>query len=115
MPFGLRSSVAAGLASLFTIVGGVVMLAAGATDRAVRWSAAQAIVLWLLWLGLWMLISLIGAETGFGPQSAWPYRVLDLLFLAAWADATIGAFRGGMPRIPIVASLTERLLKGTSH
>lgn len=115
MPFGLRPNVAAGLASLFSIAGGIVMLAAGATHAAVRWSAAQAAILWSAWFAVAVLLSLISwtAMPGFG--WVWPYRILNAVAVLAWIFATAGAFRGRMVRIPLVAPLTEWLIKDSTR
>lgn len=83
------------------------MLAAGAKNELVRWSSAQAIVLWCAWLVVWILFSLAGlARVG---EPHWPYAVIDLAFVAGWLWATTGAFAGKTVRLPVVAPLTRRL------
>lgn len=107
MPFGLRANVAAGLASLFSIAGGVVMLGAGARNGFVRWSAAQAIVLWSLWFALWALFALFHLAAAGEPH--WPYGVIDAAAFAGWTVATVGAFSGRTVRVPVVAAVTRSL------
>ncbi len=111
-PFGLEPNVAAGLAYLFTWVGGLVMLVGGGTNKFVRWAAAQSITLWVGWwvldiavfsfifpmLHLWML--------EFPLWSLW--SVLGLLL---WLWTMISAFQGKEVRIPVVAGLTESIFK----
>ncbi len=101
------------MASLFSLFGGIVMLAAGATDTFVRWSAGQAIVLWFAWLVAWMLVTRASSAAGFPQIHAWIYRVLDVAFIAALAYSPAQAFLGKKARLPGIASLTERMLTGT--
>jgi uncharacterized membrane protein len=111
-PFGLEPNVAAGLAYLFTWVGGIVMLVGGGTNKFVRFSAAQSIVLWVAWwvvyvaffwfvvpiLHLWLLI--------FPLWSIW-----GILALVLWLWTFISAFQGKEVRIPVVDNLTESIFK----
>ncbi|MHB8442578.1 MAG: hypothetical protein ACYC8W_05110 [Candidatus Tyrphobacter sp.] len=94
-------------------MGAVAILAAGATDALVRWSAGQAIVLWCVWLAAWIVITLASSAAGLRPGDVWIYRTLDLAFVALWAYSTVAAFRGKKARLPGIASLTERMFTGT--
>jgi len=108
-PFGLEPNVAAGLAYFFGIIGGVVMLAGGGTNRYVRWASAQSITLWgayivldvaLLFCSsvLWMLAIIF--------TIAWMF--LGILALILWLYTWINAFQGKEVRIPIIADWTQR-------
>jgi len=108
-PFGLEPNVAAGLAYFFGIIGGIVMLAGGGTNRFVRWAAAQSITLWGAYIVLdvalifcssvlWMLAVIF--------TIAW--MLLGILALALWLYTWITAFQGKEVRIPIIADWTQR-------
>src|SRR5580704_11518840 len=58
-PFGLAPNVAAGLAYLLGIIGGIVMFLGGGTNRFAKWSAAQSIVLWGTYIVLYIAIAFV--------------------------------------------------------
>ena len=59
-PFGLEPNVAAGLAYLFTLLGGIIMLVGGGTNKFVKWAAAQSITMWgLSTFVLWFVLMFI--------------------------------------------------------
>ena len=106
-PFGLDANVAAGLAYLLGVIGGIVMLVGGGTNKFVKWAACQSIVAWVAFfvldwmltialsvMHLWMLIPLIG-----------------LLALALWLYTSIFAFQGKEVRLPVVGDLTQNIFK----
>jgi uncharacterized membrane protein len=110
-PFGLDANIAAGLAYLLVIVGGVIMLAGGGTNRFVKWAAAQSITLWgsffvvryALWfasffLHLWVITVPI-------------FMVLWLLGIVLWLWTTVTAFQGREVRVPFIADLTQNIFR----
>jgi len=102
-PFGLEPNIAAGLAYLFCLLGGIVMLVGGGTNRFVKWAAAQAIVIWALYIILGFVLSLI---------HLWIlYPILWILALVVWVWTFISGFQGKEVRVPGVASLTDSIFK----
>lgn len=116
-PFGLEPNVAAGLAYLFSWVGGLIMLVGGGTNKFVKWAAAQSITLAIVAIAayficfilifvfdmahLWMLTPIFGLL----------YFVVWIGWLVAWLWTTIAAFQGKEVRLPIVAGFTESIFK----
>jgi uncharacterized membrane protein len=113
-PFGLEPNVAAGLAYLLVIVGGILMLVGGGTNRFVRWSAAQSITLWVGWAVLWFVIDFIFALLHVFAIILLPVLfVLPLVGLFLWLWTTITAFQGKEVRVPFIADLTQSIFKTT--
>ncbi len=111
-PFGMEPNVAAGLAYLFPLIGGIVMLAGGGTNRLVRWAAAQSIT--------WVVVYVV-AQIAVGIVSMLLHLFLAMMFvgwilwLAAfviWIATTIAGFQGRDVRIPWIAGITESVFKG---
>ncbi|HVN68165.1 MAG TPA: hypothetical protein VMU38_00730 [Candidatus Binatia bacterium] len=110
-PFGLDQNIAAGLAYLFGIIGGVVMLLGGGTNKFVRWAAAQSIVLWATFIILWWAVTII-----MGALHLWPFffpvwMVLRILGLVLWLWTFIAAFQNKEVTVPIVGDLTRNIFK----
>jgi uncharacterized membrane protein len=110
-PFGLEANVAAGLAYLFGLIGGIVMLVGGGTNKFVKWAAAQSITLWgtliavhILWA---ILTSIIHVFIVLFPV-LW---IIDLLWLVLWVWTFISGFQGKEVRVPVIAGFTESLFK----
>lgn len=110
-PFGLDANVAAGLAYLFGLIGGIVMLVGGGTNKFVKWAAAQSITLWggliavhIVW---GILTSVIHALLLLFPV-LW---LIDILWLVLWVWTFVSGFQGKEVRVPVVAGLTESLFK----
>jgi len=102
-PFGLEPNVAAGLAYLFCLLGGIVMLVGGGTNKFVKWAAAQSIVIWALYIILGFVLSFI---------HLWLlYPILWVLALIVWVWTFVSGFQGKEVRVPGVASLTESIFK----
>lgn len=102
-PFGLEPNVAAGLAYLFCLLGGIVMLVGGGTNRFVKWAAAQSIVLWAVYFILGFVLSFI---------HLWIlYPIIWILALIAWVWTFVTAFQGKEVRVPGIASITESIFK----
>jgi uncharacterized membrane protein len=102
-PFGLEPNVAAGLAYLFCLLGGIVMLVGGGTNKFVKWAAAQSITIWALYIILGFVLSFI---------HLWIlYPILWLLALIVWLWTFIMAFQGKEVRVPGVDALTQSIFK----
>lgn len=113
-PFGLEPNVAAGLAYLFGIVGGIVMLVGGGTNRVVRWAACQSITLSGTYIALWFVIDILEAFLRIAHLGALMLLILPVMmivgivFFVAWLWTWIAGFQGKEVRLPVIADLTER-------
>ena len=112
-PFGLQPNVAAGLAYLLGLIGGIVMLVGGGTNRAVKWAAAQSITMWGLYIVLWFAISFIGGLTHIGALFIL-LPIMGLLWFVLWLWTSITAFQGKDVKVPVIAGVTESLFKGSA-
>jgi uncharacterized membrane protein len=102
-PFGLEQNLAAGLAYLFTLPGGLVMLLGGGTNRFVKWAAAQSITLWGLYAVVWVVLEFI---------HLWILLpILWILSIVVWIWTFVSGFQGKEVRVPGVAGLTESIFK----
>lgn len=110
-PFGLQPNVAAGLAYLFGVIGGIVMLVGGGTNTFVKWAAAQSITLWagffVLYWALSIILGIIHAYVLLLPLLG----ILDLLALVLWLWTMITAFQGKAVRVPLIADITTNIFK----
>jgi uncharacterized membrane protein len=107
-PFGLEPNVAAGLAYLFTLLGGIIMLVGGGTNKFVKWSAAQSITLWgatfVLYIAFWFIAMVIH-----------PFffltMLLSLAYFVVWIWTTVTGFQGKEVRVPVIDGITESIFK----
>lgn len=102
-PFGLEPNVAAGLAYLFCLLGGVVMLLGGGTNKFVKWAACQSITLWATYFVLSFVISFIHLWI------LWP--IIWVLSLVVWLWTFISGFQGKEVRVPGIDALTTSIFK----
>ncbi|HVS45795.1 MAG TPA: hypothetical protein VMS32_03940 [Verrucomicrobiae bacterium] len=105
-PFGMQASVAAGLAYVFGIVGGIVMLVGGGTNQFVKWAAAQSIVIFVVFYVIQFVL-------GFFLFSMWSIiwpllSLVRLVWFAVVLWTAISAFMGKEVRVPVIADLTTR-------
>jgi uncharacterized membrane protein len=110
-PFGLDQNVAAGLAYLIPIIGGVVMMLGGGTNKFVRWASAQSITLWAAWIVLWWVISFIMIGLHLWLFFFPVYIVLRVLGLILWLWTFITAFQNKQVEVPVAADLTRNIFK----
>jgi uncharacterized membrane protein len=110
-PFGLEPNVAAGLAYLFGLVGGIVIAVGGGTNKFVRWAAAQSITMWALWIIIWKGLGLLAASIVGLPLAILAVFVLPILGLILWLWTFITAFQGKEVEVPLVAGLTRAIFK----
>jgi len=111
-PFGLQPNVAAGLAYLLGIIGGIVMLVGGGTNKAVKWAAAQSITMWGLYIVLLFAINILAVVTHIYAL-AFVIPIIGLVWFALWLWTSITAFQGKDVQVPVVAGITESLFKTT--
>lgn len=113
-PFGLEPNVAAGLAYLLGIIGGIIMLVGGGTNKFVKWAACQSITLGATYIALWIVVNILDtiltiAHLGVLLLLIVPVlMIIGILFLVAWLWTWITAFQGKEVRLPIIADLTQR-------
>jgi uncharacterized membrane protein len=110
-PFGLQPNIAAGLAYLFGIIGGIVFFVGGGTNKFVKWSAAQSITLWAVYFIIcfvWFFaMSLIHLFVLLFPVM-W---LIDLVWFALWIWTFVTGFQGKEVRVPFIADLTQNIFK----
>jgi uncharacterized membrane protein len=111
VPFGLEPNVAGGLAYLVPLIGGVVMMLGGGTNRFVRWAAAQSITLWAAWIVLWWVVSFIVLGLHLWLLILPIYIVLRVLGLVLWLWTFITAFQNRQVEVPVAADLTRSIFK----
>lgn len=113
-PFGLEPNVAAGLAYLFTWLGGIIMLVGGGTNKFVKFAAAQAIVIGVTFTILWIVLSFIAVPMYMAGM--WTIHMLlgwlvNIAFLIVWLWTFISGFQGKEVRVPVLASITDSIFK----
>ena len=112
--FGLQPNVAAGLAALFSWVGGLVILLGKPPQAWVRFVAVQAIVLAVAYVIVQIVISILTAilsalHLGVVALILWPIDMIVWLACAvAWIISWIQAFQGKAWRIPFIAQYADR-------
>jgi uncharacterized membrane protein len=118
--FGLAPNVAAGLASLFSWIGGLVILLGKPPQAWVRFVAVQAIVMAVFYIVIQILFSILTfmlsiAHLGAIALILWPLDMLiGLAFFVFWLIATIQAFQGKAFRVPVVAAWADRYVPASS-
>ncbi|MBV8117685.1 MAG: DUF4870 domain-containing protein [Candidatus Eremiobacteraeota bacterium] len=112
--FGLAPNVAAGLASFFSWVGGLVILMGKPPQDWVRFVAVQSIVLAVAYVAVWIAFTVLSIILGIAHLGSialilWPVDMLiGLAFFVFWLIATIQAFQGKAWRMPILAQYADR-------
>lgn len=109
-PFGLQPNVAAGLAYLLGIIGGIIFLVGGGTNRFVKWSAAQSITMWVTLIVVQIAITFL---TAFVHVLGTLFFVLWLVEVVLWLWTTITAFQGKTVVVPVIGGITESIFKVT--
>jgi uncharacterized membrane protein len=110
-PFGLEPNVAAGLAYLCGLVGGLVMLLGGGTNRFVKWAAAQSITMYAVYIVGFIVFKMLGMTIILLPLVAILWMVWGLLFLVLWVWTTVTGFQGKEVRVPVIDRITESIFK----
>jgi uncharacterized membrane protein len=110
-PFGLEPNVAAGLAYLLGLIGGIIMLVGGGTNKFVKWAAAQSITMWGLLLVIHIVWTFAMGLIHFFALLFPVIWLIDLLWFALWLWTFIMAFQGKEVRVPVIDGLTESIFK----
>ncbi|MBV8489432.1 MAG: DUF4870 domain-containing protein [Candidatus Eremiobacteraeota bacterium] len=108
-PFGLQPNVAAGLAYLFTWLGGIIFLVGGGTNKFVKFAAAQSLTFWILfWIVQWVLMFLAPLTHGL---TGFVLFIWWIVGFVVWIWTMISGFQGKDLRLPVVAGITESIFK----
>ena len=110
-PFGLEPNIAAGLAYLLGIIGGIVMLVGGGTNKFVKWAAAQSITMWALYIVIWFAWSFASSLIHILFILFPVMWLLGLLWFVLWIWTSVSAFQGKEVRVPVIEGLTTSLFK----
>ena len=119
--FGLTPNVAAGLASFFTLLGGLIILLGKPPQQWVRFVAVQSIVMFVAYFVAMIALMVIGtmlaiAHLGvIGILLGLVNLAIGVLYFVAWLIATIQAFQGKAWRIPFIAALADRWVPASQN
>ena len=119
--FGLSPNVAAGIASFFTWLGGLIILLGKPPQQWVRFVAVQSIVLFVVYVVAEIALGVIGtmlAVAHLGAIGILLYFVnfaIGIAYFIAWLISTIKAFQGQAMRLPFVADLADRWVPATQN
>lgn len=112
--FGLAPNVAAGIASFFTWLGGLIILLGKPPQQWVRFVAVQAIVMFVVYfaiiIGLNVVVGLLSAlHLGILALILFPVEmILGLAYFVVWILMTVKAFQGQAMRLPFISTLADR-------
>jgi len=113
-PFGLEPNIAAGLAYLLGIVGGILMLVGGGTNALTRRAAAQSIVMWVGFIALFIVLDILTSAmlvSALWALQSLLHLALTILSLVAWIWTTVASFQGKDVRVPIVCGIAASIFK----
>jgi uncharacterized membrane protein len=110
-PFGLEPNVAAGLAYLVPVIGGIVMMIGGGTNKFVRWAAAQSITMWVGWIILCWAIGIVMVMLHLWLIFFPVWLVLRIIAAVLWLWTFITAFQNKEVQVPLAADLTRNVFK----
>lgn len=111
-PFGLQPNLASGLAYLFGVVGGIIMLVGGGTNRFAKWSAAQSISIYILAIIGFIVAFIFGIIPHLGLLGGIIGIVVYFYTGICWLWGTIAGFMGKEVRFPVTSSLCDKLFGG---
>lgn len=119
--FGLTPNVAAGIASFFTWLGGLIILLGKPPQQWVRFVAVQSIVMFIAYFVLIIAIMIISTMLAIAHLGAisivlWIIQmVAGLAYFVAWIVQTVQAFQGKATRFPVISDWTDRWVPATSQ
>lgn len=110
--FGLTPRAAAGLASFFLGIGGIVILVGNPRQQWVRFVAVQSIVIVVAYciaeIVLLMLSAFPGVRYAILPIVYVGEAILNVVLVVTWVAVTLRAFQGTAVRVPIIAEQADR-------
>lgn len=118
--FGLSPNVAAGIASFFTWLGGLIILLGKPPQQWVRFVAVQAIVLFIAYVVAMIALGVIMTMLGIAHLGAIAalfgilYMVIGVVYFVAWLLMTIQAFQGKAMRLPYISDIADRWVPAAS-
>jgi uncharacterized membrane protein len=116
--FGLSPNVAAGIASFFTWLGGLIILLGKPPQQWVRFVAVQSIVLFVVYVVAEIAIAVISGMLAVAHLGAISILLglvnlaIGVVYFIAWLMTTIKAFQGSALRLPFVGDIADRWAAG---
>jgi uncharacterized membrane protein len=119
--FGLSPNVAAGIASFFTWLGGLIILLGKPPQQWVRFVAVQSIVTFVAYVVFMVADGIIIGMLNVA--HLWPiaglfgllYMVAGVVYFVVWLIMTIQAFQGKAWRVPFIAQWADRWVPATQN
>lgn len=117
-PSGMQPNVAAGIASLFTWLGGLIILLMKPAEQWVRFVAVQSIVMFVAWVAAYIVLTIVGSIFGHIPGVGVivglviliALLVVNIGYFVLWLIQTIKAFQGQPTRFPVISEWTDRFM-----
>lgn len=112
---GLTPNVAAGLAAIFILLGGIVLLVIEKRDQFVRFWAMQSVFFGVAWFVFGVAAAIVGMVLSsiFSPLG-WLWNVAsgvaELGFVVVWIISILQAFSGKEWEIPVIGKLARQQL-----
>ncbi len=113
-PFGLEPNIAAGLAYILGIIGGLLMMFGGGTNKLVKWAAAQSITLFIFYVGAIIAMTILNAILAvvhmwvLMPIVGLVMMVVGLGTLVLYIWGAISGFQGKDVRLPFIAAYATK-------
>jgi len=119
--FGLTANVAAGIASFFMGIGGLVILLGKPPQQWVRFVSVQSIVLAVSWIVIGIVLTIVRVIFAFVPGIGWTlwsligivYLLCALAFFIMWLIQTVRAFQGAEQRFAPATVRASAAARGT--
>lgn len=110
---GLEPNVAALLAYLFLLLGGIVFILIEKENKFVRFAAMQSIILGIVWSLIWFVLPiLIGAvaiaTAGIGSVIALLIPLISLGFLIIWIILMVKAYQNQEWELPVIGKIARK-------
>ena len=112
---GMTENVAGGLCYVLGLLTGILFLVLEPYNRnpRVRFHAFQSIFLNVAWIGVWILLTAVGAMMHFLALLLLPiWMVLGLGFFVLWVMLLIKTFNGGKMVLPIIGPMAQQQAGG---
>jgi uncharacterized membrane protein len=116
--FGLSPNVAAGIASFFTWLGGLIILLGKPPQQWVRFVAVQSIVLFVVYVVACIAIAVISGMLAIAHLGVisiflgFVNLLIGVAYFIAWLFTTIKAFQGSALRLPFIGDIADRWASG---
>ncbi len=113
-PFGLEPNIAAGLAYILGIIGGLLMMFGGGTNKFVKWAAAQSITLFIFYIAAIIVATILNVILGI--VHLWPLMgivslimmIVGLGTLVLYVWGAINGFQGKDVRLPLIGDYAAK-------